>query len=88
MTSHSVHPLFWLLQGLNVVDAALTELAVDSGVATEGNPLVRTMGWPGKLALVFIAGWLLALIRPKALVIPIAALTAALVWTAAGLVLS
>jgi hypothetical protein len=82
-----VHPLFWLLQGLNVLDGVLTELALDSGLATEGNPVVLTMGWPGKLAVVFVAGWLLALIRPKALVIPIVALAAVVVWTAAGLVL-
>jgi hypothetical protein len=86
ITAPLTHPLFWLLQGFNVVDGVLTELAVDSGVATEGNPLVLTMGWPGKLAVVFVAGWLLALIRPRALVIPIVALACVVVWTTAGLV--
>jgi hypothetical protein len=83
-----LQPLFWLLQGLNVLDAALTEFAVASGMADEANPLVRAIDWPGKLALVFVAGWLLAAIRPGALMIPIVALSCAVAWTTAGIALS
>jgi hypothetical protein len=83
-----LQPLFWLLQGLNALDAALTEFAVASGMADEANPLVRTIDWPGKLALVFVAGWLLAALRPRTLMIPIVALSCALAWTSAGILLS
>jgi hypothetical protein len=71
---------------LNAVDAALTTIALRRGAAVEANPVVRTIGMPGKLVLVAVAGWLLYLLRPRALWIPIAALGAVAVWTAVNLV--
>jgi hypothetical protein len=76
----------WALNALNVADAWLTTVALRSGVAFEANPVVRVIGMPGKLALVAGAGWLLYRLRPRALMIPIAALGLVVVWTSANLI--
>ncbi len=73
------------LNALNVADAWLTTVALQSGVAFEANPVVRLIGMPGKLALVAGAGWLLYRLRPRALVIPIAAFSLVVAWTAINL---
>jgi hypothetical protein len=77
-------PMYWLLNALNLLDAVLTTLAIRVGVATEGNPVVTWMGIPGKLVLVAVAGAFLAHVRPGALVVPVVAMGAVVVWTAVG----
>jgi hypothetical protein len=77
--------LLWVLNALNIADALLTLVALRSGVAVEGNPVVRTIGMPGKIVLVAAAGWLISRLRPKALWIPIAALAVTVGWTAVNL---
>lgn len=78
-------PLLWALNALNLADAALTTIALQSGLAVEGNPVVRAIGMPGKLVLVAAAGWLISIVRPRALIVPVAALAATVLWTAANL---
>ena len=75
----------WILNALNVADALLTTIALRDGVAVEANPVVRAIGMPGKVALVAVASWLLYLLRPRALVIPVVALSLVVAWTAANL---
>jgi Domain of unknown function (DUF5658) len=77
--------LLWALNALNLADALLTTVALRRGVAIEANPVVRAIGMPGKVALVAVAGWLLYLLRPRALWIPIAALGLVVLWTTANL---
>jgi hypothetical protein len=77
--------LLWILNALNVADALLTSIALRSGVAIEGNPVVRAIGLPGKVALVAIAGWLVSVLRPRALLVPIAALSLTVAWTVGNL---
>jgi hypothetical protein len=76
----------WLLSALNVADAWLTTIALQEGVAVEANPVVRAIGMPGKVLLVAAAGWLVYRLRPRALVVPIAALCAVVAWTAINLI--
>jgi hypothetical protein len=59
---------------LNLVDALLTLLAVNSGGAYESNPVVRSMGLPAKVFLVGLLTWFLYRRKPSALVWPFAAL--------------
>ena len=80
--------MLWVLNALNVADALLTSIALRSGVAVEGNPAVRMIGMPGKVALVAIAGWLVNRLRPRALLIPIAALALTIAWTAVNLLVT
>lgn len=80
-------PLLWALNALNLLDALLTVVAVRSGAAVEGNPVVQTIGLPGKVVLVAVAGWLVNRLRPRALLVPIAALGLVVLWTASNLVL-
>ena len=75
----------WILNALNVADAWLTTVALQNGLAVEANPVVRAIGMPGKVALVAMAGWLLYSLRPRALVIPIVALSLVVAWTAINL---
>ena len=75
----------WVLNALNVADAWLTTVALRNGVAVEANPMVRAIGMPGKIALVAAAGWLLYMLRPRALLVPIAALALVVTWTTVNL---
>jgi uncharacterized protein DUF5658 len=77
---------FWLLNALNLADVLLTSIALRSGLAYEANPVVTTIGMPGKVILVAGAGWLLYQLRPNALVIPIAALGLVVTWSALNLI--
>ena len=79
-------PLLWALNALNLADALLTTIALQAGVAVEGNPVVRAIGMPGKVLLVAAAGWLINRLRPRALIVPVVALGATVLWTAANLV--
>ena len=81
---HTSWGLFGILNVLNGADAALTWLVINAGIAREGNPVLGAIGIPGKMILVAVAGFLLMLIRPRALWIPIGALGAVIVWTIGG----
>ena len=59
-----------LLNGLNVVDAIMSDAAIGAGVARELNPLILAVGAPVKLALVAALSLLLCWKRPQALVVP------------------
>lgn len=76
--------LMWL-NGLNVADAVLTEIAVVSGRAMEVNPLIDLAGWPAKIVGVGLASWLLWRYRPQTLVWPTLALGAVFLWHLVGL---
>jgi len=80
------HPLILLVvvNVLNATDALATQLALDSGRATEANPLVQSIGLPAKLLIVGVASYLLYRLRPKHLIWPALALLAVLVWHLAG----
>jgi hypothetical protein len=80
--------LWAALNLLNVLDAALTTGALDSGIAYEANPLVLEMGMTVKLILVAVAGAGVALLRPRALLIPIVILALVVSYTAAGLLVA
>ena len=77
-------PMYWLLNVLNLTDAALTTIAIRAGVATEANPVVTWMGIPGKLILVAVAGAFLAHVRPAALIVPVVVMVAVVSWTVLG----
>ena len=79
--------MLWVLYALNLADALLTTVALRSGVAVEANPVVRAIGMPGKIVLVALAGWLISILRPRALIVPVAALAVTVAWTAANLLL-
>jgi hypothetical protein len=80
-------PLLWALNALNLADALLTTVALRTGVAVEGNPMVRAIGMPGKLVLVAAAGWLINRLKPRALIVPVAALGLTVAWTLVNLAL-
>jgi hypothetical protein len=73
---------------LNVADAGLTALAVDSGKALEINPVVTWMGLPAKV--IFVAGltWFLYRRRASALIWSVAALFAVLCYHVSGMVVN
>jgi hypothetical protein len=73
---------------LNLADALLTEAAVEAGIAVELNPLVEVLGVPGKLAVVAGASCVIAALRPRALIVPIAVLVVVVGWSAGGLLLT
>jgi hypothetical protein len=81
----------WLwvaVNALNVLDAALTNLAITSGAAREANPVIDVIGLNGKVAFVVVASTLVALFRPRALLVPIVALGAVAIYTSLGLVMA
>jgi hypothetical protein len=67
------------VNALNLVDAVMTFIAVETGGAFETNPFVRFAGLPAKVVLVGLLTWLLYRRKPSALVWPFAAL----LWVAA-----
>jgi high-affinity Fe2+/Pb2+ permease len=81
----AMSPLFWMTNALNVLDALLTAVLIDMGLAGEANPLVASIGWHGKFALVLAASLVLDRLRPGALVIPCVALSAVVCYSAVGL---
>ena len=101
MRAHSATSLPWteisrrrdlvllaVLNGLNLLDAFLTWVVIRQGIAVEGNPVVEAIGLGGKVALVAFASVLLWSLRPRALLIPVVAYSAIVLYTLAGLVLS
>jgi hypothetical protein len=78
--------LFWLINVLDALDAALTTVAVKTGLAVEGNPIVEWIGLPGKWR------WSrsrvpVCRLRPVALMLPIVVLAATVIWSVIGLLL-
>jgi len=81
----TLSPLFWMTNALNVLDALLTAVLIEMGLAGEANPVVASIGWHGKFALVLAASLVLDRLRPRALVIPCVALSAVVCYSAVGL---
>jgi hypothetical protein len=79
-----VSPLFWMINALNLLDALLTALLVTNGVASEANPVVTSIGWHGKFALVLAASLVLDRLRPRALAVPCVALSLVVCYSAVG----
>jgi hypothetical protein len=79
--------LFVVVNGLNIADALATFGAVKGGSGHEINPVVDAIGLPAKIAIGLFATDLLRRHRPRALVLPAAALTVVLAWHLAGLVI-
>lgn len=74
-----------LLNGLNVLDAILSDAAIGAGTARELNPLVMAIGGPAKLALVAALSGLLFWKRPSALVYPALVFVALIAYHLTGL---
>lgn len=68
--------LLALTNALNVIDAGLTILWIEMGVAIEGNPVVDAIGFPAKVVGVAIGSYVVYRLRPRALWVPIAVLAA------------
>lgn len=72
------------VNALNVVDAALTILWIEMGIALEANPIVDAVGFPAKVFAVGIGSYLVYRVRPRWLIVPIAALAAVCVYHVVG----
>jgi hypothetical protein len=79
--------LLLAVNALNLLDAALTAVAIEKGSAQEANPMVRWMRLPAKIVVVAAASVLIARYRPRALIWPVLLLTGVLVWHISGLAL-
>jgi hypothetical protein len=82
--------LFLLLavNALNAADALLTDVSIRHGLAAETNPVASALGVKGKLILVAAASYLLYRIRPRALILPIVALAAVVLYIGIALALA
>lgn len=69
---------------LNVADAALTVLWIEMGIAVEANPVVDLIGFPAKVVGVAIGSYVVYRLRPRWLLVPIAALALVCVYHVAG----
>lgn len=76
--------LLLLVNALNVIDAGLTILWIEMGVAIEGNPIVDTIGFPAKVVGVALGSYVVYRLRPRALWLPIAVLGAVNVYHLLG----
>ena len=76
------------VNGLNLVDAVLTVVAIRSGSAVELNPLIRIGGIPLKLALVGVLTWLLYRKRPRALLVPAVVLAWVVCYHLSGIIVN
>lgn len=90
-----LHPLqgeallaYLVLNVLNFLDALLTWYVFHRGLAIEGNPVIGVIGLPGKIVLVAIAGWIVAHLTPRSLIVPIVALGLVALWTLTGVILT
>lgn len=79
---------FVLLNGLNIIDAALTTFAVRAEGAVEANPLVRMIGLPAKIVLVCGLSILVLHVRPRAMTWLVLVFSGVLVWHLAGFLAS
>jgi hypothetical protein len=80
--------LLSLVLVLNVVDVAFTVALMHLDNAAEFNPVVRVLGFPGKLVAVSLAAVVVARIRPRFLVWPVIVMLGLTVWEMSGLLLS
>ena len=69
---------------LNVVDAVLTVLWIELGIAREANPIVDAIGFPAKVVGVALLSYVAYLLRPRALLVPIVALGLVVVYHVVG----
>ena len=90
-----LHPLqgeallaYLVLNVLNILDALLTWYVFRRGLAIEGDPVIGVIGLPGKIVLVAFAGWIVAHLSPRSLIIPIVALGLVALWTLTGVILA
>lgn len=90
-----LHPLqgqalraYLVLNVLNLLDALLTWYVLRRGLAIEGSPVIGVIGLPGKIVLVAIAGWLVAHLSPRSLIVPIVALGVVALWSLTGVILT
>jgi hypothetical protein len=77
-----------LLNVLNVADAVLTWMALDSKQSVEANPVVRLVGLPGKVMLVAAISLVLYRRRPRALAWTVPIFLGVLAWHVAGIYLT
>ena len=77
-----------LLNVLNVADAVLTWLAIDSHQASEANPVVRMLGLPAKVMLVAAISLVLYRRRPRALAWTVLIFLGVMAWHVAGIYLT
>lgn len=80
--------LWIVVNTLNLLDAVLTSVALQTGLAYEANPVVTLIGFEMKLVLVALASAAVAWLKPRALWIPAVALGVVVVYTAVGLAAS
>lgn len=78
--------LLAVVNGLNVMDALLTEVALRTGRGVEFNPVASALGSGGKIALVGVASYVLYRIRPSSLLWPTIVLALVIAYHAAGAV--
>ena len=76
--------LLLVVNVLNVVDAVLTVLWIELGIAREANPIVDAIGFPAKIVGVAILSAAAAVLRPRALLVPIVALALVVVYPVVG----
>lgn len=76
--------LLLVLNGLNLLDAGLTLAVTETGIATEGNPLVRWMTLPGKVLFVAALSLVLWRLKPRALIVPVVGYGLVVCYTLAG----
>lgn len=69
---------------LNVLDAALTVLWIQMGIAVEANPIVEAVGFPAKVVGVAAGSYVVYRLRPRWLLVPIAALTLVFLYHLVG----
>ena len=79
---------YLVLSVLNILDALLTWYVLRRGLAVEGNQVIGVIGLPGKIALVAIAGWIVAHLMPRLLIVPIVALGLVALWSLSGVILT
>jgi hypothetical protein len=77
-----------LVNVLNVADAVLTWMALDSHQAAEANPVVRMLGLPAKVMLVAAITLVLYRRRPRALAWTVLLFAAVMAWHVAGIYLT
>jgi len=73
---------------LNLADVLFTLALTRVDGAVEANPVVRALGLPAKLALVSIAAFIVARVRPAGLVWPVIVMLAVTAWQIGGLTLA
>jgi hypothetical protein len=77
-----------LVNVLNVADAVLTWMALDSHQAAEANPVVRMLGLPAKVMLVAAISLVLYRRRPRALAWAVLIFLVVMAWHVAGIYLT